>query len=48
MFEVTWNYLGREGNNAKFDNYTQAKKFFNYIRNKTYVTRAELKVLEAV
>lgn len=47
MYTVTYNYNGRGSNAVVYNSYAEAKRFFNYIRHKSYVTRAELKALEA-
>lgn len=47
MYEVVYCYYGRR-NNVSRSTYADAKAFWNYIRCKAAVTRAELIVREAV
>jgi hypothetical protein len=48
MYEVVYYYCGRRNSVFYNTSYAEAKRFWNYIRRKSAVTRAELIVREAV
>jgi hypothetical protein len=48
MYEVVYYYHGRRNSVVYNTSYAEAKRFWNYIRQKSAVTRAELIVQEAV
>jgi hypothetical protein len=47
MYEVVYYYHGHRNSVFYNTNYAEAKRFWNYIRHKSAVTRAELIVREA-
>jgi hypothetical protein len=48
MYEVVYYYYGRRNSVIYNTSYAEAKRFWNYIRNKPEVSQAELIVREAV
>jgi len=43
MFKVTYSYYGKYNKERQFDDYAQARGFWNSVRRRRGVTRAELK-----